>query len=401
MTTMAPGECPHPESRVSWRGTNAHIWKWTCSQCGATQSHRKIPGAEKPVPGRQRGLPSVEDSGGRSAGGSQASGSQAAGHPAGGQGELLREEVIFNNPQDWQRFSHLLDRMVVSHMAIYGHVTHNDFQHITNATSLCYKQFGPVFAGPAPSLRSASSAAPHQSTASTSDAGDISGNNKITFGRYKGYTFGYIYDTDYGYVQFCLDEKSKGEAYCTNMKRFQDYCERRREEEAAHPVAYMVSSETPLEEGTDEDEDFLIYLDSGCNSTCHGELWMKKYIEGTGYDPEWDSRVERFFTGIGGSTRCLGVRKLYVGLETTEDYRLPGELYSTEIAGSQAPIVAFTTEPGGTRPGGRSGRGHGEVQEVWTHFQSNPRTQKPSHWIETSSRTVSGPCGRALGVSHG
>ena len=178
MTTMAPGECPHPESRISWRGTNAHVWKWTCSQCGASQSHRKTSGAEKPVPGRQRGLPSVEDSGGRSTGGSQASGSQAAGYSTGGLGEQqLREEVIFYNPQDWQRFSQLLDRMVVSHMAIYGQVTHNDFQRITNATALCYKQFGPVFAGPAPTLRSASSATPHRSTASTSEAGDISGNN--------------------------------------------------------------------------------------------------------------------------------------------------------------------------------------------------------------------------------
>ena len=124
------------------------------------------------------------------------------------------------------------------------------------------------------------------------------------------------------------------------MRRFQDYCEKRREdEEATQPVAYMMTAETSLEEGTEEDEDFLVYLDSGCNSTCHGELWMKKYIEGTGYNPEWDSRVERFFTGIGGSTRCTGVRKLYIGLETTDEYRLPGELYSTEIAGSQAPML--------------------------------------------------------------
>lgn len=96
------------------------------------------------------------------------------------------------------------------------------------------------------------------------------------------------------------------------MKRFQDYCEMRRQEEDQQ-VAYMVSGDAPAEEAAEaEDEDFmLMFLDSGCNSTCHGERWMKKYTEGTNYSPDWESRVERFFTGIGGSTRCIGVRKLY------------------------------------------------------------------------------------------
>lgn len=182
----------------------------------------------------------------------------------------------------------------------------------------------------------------HRSTASTSEAGDISGNNKITFGRYKGYTFSYIYETDFSYVQFCLDEKSKGGAYCTNMKRFQDYCEMRRQEEE-QPVSYMVDGGATLEE-TEEgeaDEDFmLMYLDSGCNSTLpwrtlDEEVCRRNRIQSC----DWESRVERFFTGIGGSTRCTGVRKLYVGLETDEEYRIPGELCSTEIAGSDAPML--------------------------------------------------------------
>ena len=39
----------------------------------------------------------------------------------------------------------------------------------------------------------------------------------ITFGRYKGYTFADVYEMDAGYVQFALDERAKGSAYCTNM----------------------------------------------------------------------------------------------------------------------------------------------------------------------------------------
>ena len=131
MVTMSPGECPHPEKKISWKGTNAHVWKWSCGQCGETQTHRKTPGAEKPVPGQRQGLTSVEDSGSRSVAGSQGSGTRV------GRAETsvtadpqFLEEVMFTNPSDWQRFSTLLDRMMISHLVIYGQATHNDFYHI-------------------------------------------------------------------------------------------------------------------------------------------------------------------------------------------------------------------------------------------------------------------------------
>ena len=136
---------------------------------------------------------------------------------------------------------------------------------------------------------------------------------------------------------FVWMKKAKGEAYCANMKRFQDYCAGRRNREG--PVAYMVSDETSMEEGTDEDDGLLMYLDSGCNSTCHGQKWMERYERLTGYRPEWLSKIAKNMTGIGGSTRSLGTRRLYVGLETQEGYHVPGELVSTEIEGSMAPML--------------------------------------------------------------
>ena len=36
--------------------------------------------------------------------------------------------------------------------------------------------------------------------------------------------------------------------------------------------------------GTMDNEGLTIYLYAGCNTTCHGALWMKKFIEKTGYD---------------------------------------------------------------------------------------------------------------------
>ena len=133
--------------------------------------------------------------------------------------------------------------------------------------------------------------------------GEIAGNNKLTFGRYKGYTFEDVYEMDESYVQFCLDEKSKGEAYCTSMARFQSYCEQRRNHEARESVAYMVTDSS-----TEEDEATLMYLDSGCNSTCHGEKWMQRYEQLTGYSPEWTSKMVRPMTGIGGAINAASSR---------------------------------------------------------------------------------------------
>ena len=46
-------------------------------------------------------------------------------------------------------------------------------------------------------------------------------------------------------------------------------------------MAYMV-----MDHSTEEDDDVLMFLDSGCNSTCHGERWMQRYEQKTGYIPE-------------------------------------------------------------------------------------------------------------------
>ena len=51
MTTANPGECEHPSSMVSWRGTNGYAWKWSCEKCGMSETHKKEPGMLKPVPG--------------------------------------------------------------------------------------------------------------------------------------------------------------------------------------------------------------------------------------------------------------------------------------------------------------------------------------------------------------
>ena len=334
MSSSTPSECDHPENMVSWRGTNGYAWKWSCEKCGTTGSHKKIPGQPRPVPGR--------------APREGADGEDAEYH--GGFEPTGVDEMIFATRGRWQQFSNVLNTMVVSHIGIHGGVTHRDFLHIVNASVLCFRTLGgaaeamqpPAHLTASPGARSTTSAA----TTMRTEEGDISGMNRITFGKYKRRTFREVYDEDQDYVQWALDEQVKGQAYCSNMERFQAFCHRERqrawEEEdpsVRAPRLGFMAVTCNFVEGTTEDEGLMMYLDSGCNSTCHGELWMKNFEMMTGYHPEWIDAIAKSMTGIGGSTKSLGTRKLYVGLETDEDYYVPGELTSMEIEGSHAPLL--------------------------------------------------------------
>ena len=73
-------------------------------------------------------------------------------------------------------------------------------------------------------------------------------------------------------------------------------------------------------EDLDQIEKTCIFLDSGCNQTCHGEVWMQRL----------DSEVKSL-SGIGGKTMTLGEGLLYVTFESGNGTRIPGEIQSTEL----------------------------------------------------------------------
>ena len=323
MAVFTPMECPHPTDQVSWRGSNGYAWKWTCAACGASDSVKKQPGQPRPVPGQ--GSTSVV---------------VAAEENINNEAQALMDETLFVSSAEWEQFRGLLGRMVNNHITLHGAITQGEFLHVVNATLLCYKtaMTSMPVAKASPGARSTTSAARSTSSVGTlrTESGGIDGSNMITFGRYKGYTFADVYEMDPGYVQFALDERAKGSAYCTNMQRFQEYCTRRRESEGI-AVAYMVDDEFAV--SGPEDDDVLMYLDSGCNSTCHGQYWMERFEDATNYRPQWMSRERKNLMGIGGAALSLGIRKLYIALETLEGYNVPGIITSIEIEGSHAPLL--------------------------------------------------------------
>eukprot|EP00435_Cladocopium_sp_Y103_P032430 s1165_g8.t1 len=337
MANADPINCTHHENLISWKGTNGYSWKWTCEGCGMSRTVKKVPGMPRPKPGIPLEDENINDN----------NEATEIGLPS------MLDETLVSLADEWERLSSLLHRMVANHLALHGTVTHGEFLHITNATILCYKTLGATFTNAvamgsretallrSPGARSQTSVA--SATTMRSESGGVSGDNKVTFGRYKGYTFADVYETDQGYVQFALDEEAKGAAFCTNMTRFQTYCKNRRDREGSAACFMVVDDGTwadgDFPEGLGEDDGILMYLDSGCNSTCHGAKWMANYERKTGYSPEWESHQTRDMTGIGGAARSLGTRKLYIALETLEGFKVPGEIVSTEIADSAAPLL--------------------------------------------------------------
>lgn len=84
-------------------------------------------------------------------------------------------------------------------------------------------------------------------------------------------------------------------------------------------------------EDVDQIEKTCIFLDSGCNQTCHGEVWMQRFIEATGYSSELLDSEVKSLSGIGGKTMTLGEGLLYVTFESGNGTRIPGEIQSTEL----------------------------------------------------------------------
>lgn len=310
-------ECHH--ENVSWRGTNGHVWHWSCPDCGTDETIKKVPGAQRPVPGRPYDVvPMAEPRSASSAAGS------VPGLPIGG---TLTQEIQFGSSADWSRYRDLLDNMVRNHLEARGEITTGEFYQLVQATSLCFKGLHPGWNARSSEeqqpldARRALFETPTSRTTRSSPGTPAGGEGatRMTFGKYKGMQFQEVYEIHPVYVDWTLREAQRGETYLS-------YCMGRSEAEtdAGHPgVAYMVNQGQHEEEDAedlDQIEKTCIFLDSGCTQTCHGEVWMQRL----------DSEVKSL-SGIGGKTMTLGEGLLYVIFESGNGTRIPGEIQSTEL----------------------------------------------------------------------
>ena len=362
MRTQEVSQCQHHD--VTWKGTNAHIWQWNCKDCGRVEKIKKEPGRDRPSPSSGH-MPSTPPRAMASSSMTPPSQPQRSPILASGSGETM-----FHSLEDWMHYRELLERMVNNHMMMNGSMTHQEFMHVINATLLCYRTF---------SYTTMQEAIPNTTTSRSTRSSVVADDDAriFSFGKHKGQRFDQVYELHPDYVDWTLREMEQSEGYCQGMKRWMKYCRERVNEEIP-TTAYMVTDE----DGEDE-EGLYLYLDSGCNHTCHGELWLRKFVDKTGYEPPWLHQEEKELNGIGGKTKTLGEREFYIRLETTIGTQVPGEIASTEIQGSSAPMLLSLPS--------QASLGLVVDAESGTVY---------SKWLEKYCKVVRGPRNRLIGLKR-
>ena len=155
---------------------------------------------------------------------------------------------------------------------------------------------------------------------------DDKDNKAISFGEFKGRTFKDVYDNEKPYVTWCLTQT---ETKNRKMKEFVTYLQHK-----TNPrLGFMATS------GGGTETDLIAILDSGCNRTCHGEKWLRRYMDTVDqhhYPLEPDHGGG--FRGIGGSINTKGTRSLDVCFEIADGMAI-GEIDSIELEDSDAPLL--------------------------------------------------------------
>ena len=344
--------CQH--YRVTWRGSNGINWRNSCLDCGKVTRGRwddkHFPATGTTAPSRQFLLGAI----GQPVQSDKHFDTRAV-------QEIIRSTLIVANVKSKENNDQL---------------SLEDLHKIIDAVAVNVQLFGSdsssttTTAAPGPSVepRTPPRTPPRSSTQQPeSEELYFWGRRTINFGKYKGHPFWYGWQ-DSGYVDWCLNEVNTGS--CKGMKDLADYFteKRRKDQEEQHttPGARAEPPRTPTrtphyrdspnrgymamgeEESVQEDqavpEQWLVaVLDSGCNKTCHGDRWMKRYMEATDMDSSrCPLRQEACsIKGINGNVSTHGVRRLEVcfELENASGSFAVGAIDSTELVNSDAPLL--------------------------------------------------------------
>ncbi|CAE7561028.1 RE2 [Symbiodinium necroappetens] len=157
----------------------------------------------------------------------------------------------------------------------------------------------------------------------------------VEMGRYKHGQYAEAY-ADTAYRKWVLD--NIGPTSASGMKAMRNYFEERQNYESRPDAMALMA----IHDHSDhiEEHDLIAILDTGCNQTCHGDRWLERYVKATKQQlPEADTTSEVRIRGIGGQIRTSGTRKLPLILELVNGGLAQGDLTSTELLDSDAPLL--------------------------------------------------------------
>ena len=156
----------------------------------------------------------------------------------------------------------------------------------------------------------------------------------ITFGRFKGMCYRDAWN-DASYRSWVLAESSETSSRGLKQLRqfFVDY---EQYLQMGNPSAFMATSTSST---SATETDLIAILDTGCNQSCDGERWLTRYAAATNTNPVFVDNECPTFRGINGSVRTTGTRNIELCLELLNGGLARGDLRSTEIADSEAPLL--------------------------------------------------------------
>lgn len=152
-------------------------------------------------------------------------------------------------------------------------------------------------------------------------------------GAHKGKNFKEVYEREVSYSKSMVAKMLSGALKDEVTREFAKYVQTRIE---VIPEAYM-SILQPIEEEDDGTEPIVAVLDTGCNNSCHGDRWMKKFQDMIGVEVKTETADGRF-RGVGGRVEVTCKRTIPINMMTSDKQVTPGMITSIELQDSDARI---------------------------------------------------------------
>ena len=293
--------CPH--NNVTQAGTNRHVWKWYCKDCGLRREGRQ---SENTAAAMGHGA-----LGGRNLEGPDTEAVKVLEMA----GTVVMVQESGGTPVPLDKLPGIVSKCVQIYRAKHPE-----------------RRAAPPPATAPPTSRP-TPPQPPEATRVPADTG-ITGDAILQSGKHKGKTYASVYAEFPDYVSWILSQGGNIQAKTLQdferYIRFQKMTEHRNRAQANMAVNSSVPSEDAL----------TAVLDTGCNQTCHGALWMKEYMKASGleYEPLSCSSATSL-NGIGGRVRALGKRTLNIALQLSDGTMATGTVQSTELEDSSAPLL--------------------------------------------------------------
>eukprot|EP00435_Cladocopium_sp_Y103_P052575 s19_g16.t1 len=372
METRDRRECIHVQK--DYRGTTGTSWKWTCKDCGEKRAGNKQPGQTGEAVWRAYVLASeCEDARSASSAPRPCSSTPTGYVPpvAAGTGNagrvvelmqmalVIQRELMAGAPIESDQldviYNKCRNRVYGTHFDPSASMSRTGTTPRTSSAATSHR-FSPVTPTPASPARSTAApahasvpASPTPSRASRTSSRSATSyvarevkpedladweDEVLQSGARKGMRFRVVRVTDYRYCCFIVQKYESGGLRDPGLVEFARFL--KLAGRVPTDIALMAVDGEHLPE-----DSMLAVIDTGCNNTCHGSKWFETYQRMMGIDIPLEETIGNYM-GVGGRIKVKGQRRIPVVFQLRDGGEGHGTIVSTELDGSEAPLLLST-----------------------------------------------------------